>query len=1813
MILNTIKDIKTNFSSQPLTIETDDVAANIIDQYNQMKLGHEAFYEKVNIGNESLKKYFATVDAGKASLTGYQTYVETTNKSVGKLGIATKAASVGTKLLGVAMSALTSIGISIAISAIVSGIDHIIRKEEILREKSEEAKKTIDELTESFKTQKETVSEVKQRYAELAQGVDQLSGKNISLSNSEYEEFLSISNKLGDLFPQLTRNYTENGDKLLNLKGDVDSIVFSLDELIKRQSDLTKQQMLDEMPSIYENYENTVTKYTQKLEEAKQKQKDYLTLYNQLKNATYDVSDDKKIVTFHLGNIDETDKSKLTEELTSSFEDLNDYVVQDFGALDNHDTSITLYLDKEFDGFEARLKSAQDEIGEYTSKIESEVGSFSTYMNNWLQGSWIYQQQDADMQSALKQVLFNKDWIEVAKEKLGEDAGFDEVSKWIETNYINAISSINDEEIKKDFIDLFTLNLTPQATIDLAQKLQDYFKEHDILVSLDFILDGEDPNSEQNLVNRFQSSLTDIAGGDIKAANKLATYTSGFDETQMNMWLEATKDAANAGDAINKYQYAVNEAAKASKQNVNFFTDDNVENIDAYKDKISNLGTFLESINSDHKLTAEEITILNTTYGIVANSVEEYKQAIIDLMNQTATSSEIMTALKDAIANCNDEASKTRLQSLYDTLQNVNVEAQNNADSFGNLDTAISDLQSKAETLRTINKEMREVGHIDSSQLNDILSAYPELENAVVEYNAGLISSQELFDALEECYNEDRKKYAHLIADKLQYNEEFYDNLVADLPEWIIKLADTYKIDFKNFKNLCDAKLALQKELVAKQAKLDIARTIVDNLHDDDPSNDSMYMTLMDATNDEFDPSKNLVESKKQLSDIEAIIKGLDTTLETNLDLDTSWQKYGSETTNIDWIDQSLTVLQEAVDDAQTALDNTHGFDAQITAIDTLNDALTKLKDGYQEAQGEYSDRYTEYLSQIPDSDTIRGYIESGTEFDLSPYDAATAEIIQKAIDAYNKMVEAEDKIAELDKQIDNNNKIEKSKIRQAKYETKLSGVQTELSNPNLTADEKNDLLKQQLDYQNKINKELIEQAENEGRILDAENLRKENKQNELDKINGYWQNKIDENQNSIDAKNALLESDSLTESEIDDIYSELEDLTETDYKNKFKQIIKQLDVDNKWTGYITDLKKKYGQEDVNTKKFVQEHMQEIIEHFSYTGMESLYYEFLNSMDDFDDQGYETSSTTRSYYINNNNNKIANIQSDIDYAGGRGTEEQYVTMQALHQENLGIWTEQKKEAQTFLDAQTEGTAGWDYWNAKLQECDENIKSCERSVKDCNIEILKLPLNDIEDELKDIDNQLYDINESIDDYNTYISAANYILDTQLKTQNNLKESVQDEIDKLEKANDLRKSNLALQKAEYELEKLRNQKTEKVFHEGQGFVYESNVDDVKSAQEAYDSAVYDNQIASMNDQIKSYDLEIKRLNKIKDKWSDIATNAQGEVDLNKAKDYDPDFYNKVLIGDTSIIDDIQTNMNGLYSEKDSLEEKQKSYQRLQDLINDTIEKYQLEAISYELASQQISTSIQTYFPELAGKYNFESGKLQEIIDKKNADADTTKTSSEKINETLSESNKKILENYTKFQEELGKIFEGLNTMLQTYVDNTNAMATAIGTAVSTIQSQINSIANLSASVSITSSTNTDESSANKGKGKNGKGDGIVRNHSGLELGYIGESSISKDKEAFKYLALNELKDDELLRIVQKGEAILNVPQVTQVMDNFRKLTQVKVPNITPNAVQTNHSVNFNGNIVLNNPVGDSSKLANEIKQNLGSKLLQELYKK
>ena len=556
-------------------------------------------------------------------------------------------------------------------------------------------------------------------------------------------------------------------------------------------------------------------------------------------------------------------------------------------------------------------------------------------------------------------------------------------------------------------------------------------------------------------------------------------------------------------------------------------------------------------------------------------------------------------------------------------------------------------------------------------------------------------------------------------------------------------------------------------------------------------------------------------------------------------------------------------------------------------------------------------------------------------------------------------------------------------------------------------------------------------------------------------------------------------------------------------------------------------------------------------------------------------------------------------------------------MKNLHKSNRTEWEEQKLAAEAMRDSYTEGTKDWNDWNNKVQECDDNINSCNSSIKECNQSILKLPLNDIDLKLMSIQNQLDDINEIIEYNNQYISAANYILDKEIRGHNKAKELIQDQLDALEKMNNVRKTNLALQQAEYNLRKATEQRSSKVFvGNGQGWQYQADEDAIRSAQEQYDQALYDNKVATLNEEIKVHDEEIKLLNRIKDEWSWITTEAQGTVDVNKALIYDLEFEQKVLSGNASLVKTISDNMKTYYADKTMYEDQQKRYEKLQDIINDTSTEYELGAIGYEEARAKISNAIKTYYPEVFAKYGEESQKVQEIIDKKLEEANITEESSEDINEAVKESNEKLVEDYGQLVKDLEDIFKQLNDMLSTYATNAQNMATSVASSILAIKNALDGTIGGTGSGKKSNATKPTTIPKNitqmvgNAIAENAKG--VGKSHSGMELGYIGEGNVSNNKKAFQYIALNKLGNDEIMRILQKGEGVLTESQIQNVMSNFGKIAEFKAPTILPLTKSSNQSVSFTGDIVINNPVGNSESLASAIRTQLPNAILQELYK-
>ena len=159
------------------------------------------------------------------------------------------------------------------------------------------------------------------------------------------------------------------------------------------------------------------------------------------------------------------------------------------------------------------------------------------------------------------------------------------------------------------------------------------------------------------------------------------------------------------------------------------------------------------------------------------------------------------------------------------------------------------------------------------------------------------------------------------------------------------------------------------------------------------------------------------------------------------------------------------------------------------------------------------------------------------------------------------------------------------------------------------------------------------------------------------------------------------------------------------------------------------------------------------------------------------------------------------------------------------------------------------------------------------------------LDGLKDKLSDLDNVLGYINDIIQDQIDLLGeqkdAAISALETEkekaeeaLEAEKELVQAkidgLQDEIDKIEEAREKRKADIALQKAQFELERMQNQKTDLIYKGGQ-MVYETDVTGIRDARESVDEAKenikilqIEKEISGLEDIIDSLDKQIEESN-------------------------------------------------------------------------------------------------------------------------------------------------------------------------------------------------------------------------------------------------------------------------------------------------------------------------------------------------------------
>lgn len=190
-------------------------------------------YAKVN--KERAKQRSSLKESGSATALVDSAGIKNAEASIAgytRSLVAAKAATMALRVASVAANAALTMGVSFLISAAIEGISSYINRASELADK-------IDDVTTSHKQQREELvknksdfEDLAKSYVELSKGVDEKTGKNVSLMPDEYEKYQEVVNQIAGMTPSLVSGYDSQGNAILNCAGNVDTLTDAYNNLI---------------------------------------------------------------------------------------------------------------------------------------------------------------------------------------------------------------------------------------------------------------------------------------------------------------------------------------------------------------------------------------------------------------------------------------------------------------------------------------------------------------------------------------------------------------------------------------------------------------------------------------------------------------------------------------------------------------------------------------------------------------------------------------------------------------------------------------------------------------------------------------------------------------------------------------------------------------------------------------------------------------------------------------------------------------------------------------------------------------------------------------------------------------------------------------------------------------------------------------------------------------------------------------------------------------------------------------------------------------------------------------------------------------------------------------------------------------------------------------------------------------------------------------------------------------------------------------------------------------------------------------------
>ena len=634
--------------------------SNTMAQYNKLAekgISNQNEYAKaIATTNPKLGSYLTSLNDAKAGMSGYAIQLAGATLKTVALQAAT-----------IALDAALSMGISLAIGGLISGIDYLVHRNEKLIESANEVTNTYRDQAKTLSEGITSLQEQQNDFDSLAKGVDEY-GNNISLTTDQYKQYQSIVSEILGYSPELIAGYDEEGNAIAKKNGLIEESIRLMKE--ERKQKLNEITTASNTKTIYKGakaeYNNSRGDLTNESFDVPVQSELHSPLNNYGKGSdsfsnVYTVQHFNSIIKDITGE-DFLDGEKLTDYLKrneeiikKNYDEISRQMKQDVHTANGTIFGLSKDDTQTFVNWLQEVYSSIDEVEKKSHGMDEQFNLFA-------QKSDAYEKLTNEQKNFITEYIKETGKITDAEGKLLSD---DEL-----LNKANNYKAFVDEldkraDVKEAITSFYTAPEDDESIPEYISSVKDAFtiiqefaKENGVEIPLDFTKDYDDLESQYNdIISSLQK----------KFSNDDFDWDAWFKENSINTkeeldaWLQVTNSINNAAQARKAYLDYMNkqELDTKSLKELN-------DSLDKIQSAYQVASTAIEEYNENGYISVD-------TFQSLMELEPEYLNLLMDENGTLALTSENLYKLTEA--RINDLAAK-QASTLVDSVTKLGSEAE---------------------------------------------------------------------------------------------------------------------------------------------------------------------------------------------------------------------------------------------------------------------------------------------------------------------------------------------------------------------------------------------------------------------------------------------------------------------------------------------------------------------------------------------------------------------------------------------------------------------------------------------------------------------------------------------------------------------------------------------------------------------------------------------------------------------------------------------------------------------------------------------------------------------------------------------------------------------------------------------------------------------------------------------------------------------------------------------------------------------------------------------------------------------------------